>query len=61
MRTPTSFRLDPDVKAKVLNLLENPVNRRTRWGSLSDLVNYLLLQWVADQIKAREKGTASND
>lgn len=48
---PLTIRFDADVLRKVRELLRDPVRGKTRYASLSDLMNQLLLQWTADQIK----------
>ena len=48
-RYPTSIRIDPEIVKEVRRLQYDPVTRRTRHGSLSDLITKLLLDWIAEQ------------
>lgn len=51
----TCIALDPDVDAKLKVLLANPTNGRMRYGSLSAIINSLLLNWAIKELEARSK------
>lgn len=56
-------RIDQDTLLKTRELLTDPLTKKTRHGSISDLIDNLLLQWCAAQLKLRElkpKGKASD-
>ena len=50
--TAWSFRLPSDLCAKVDLLLLDPISGRVKYGSRTQLIETLLRQWLAAQIKA---------
>jgi hypothetical protein len=41
--------VDENLLLRIRKLKADPVRKRTRYGSMSDLLNTLLLQWVMEQ------------
>jgi len=56
------INLDADLDAKLRVLLADPVTKRAKYGSISALVNSLLLQWAVKEFEARsKKGKTPNE
>jgi len=53
-RTPITVRIDTDTKRKVDALLRDPIRGRTRYSSLSNLIDRLLLDFVLQETIARK-------
>jgi hypothetical protein len=46
---PVSFRLDKEIIERVRRLQHDPVRHKVRYGTLTELVERLFLEWIVKQ------------
>jgi hypothetical protein len=47
-------KLDPDLDVKLRAILASPLTGRIQYGSISALINHLLLDWVVKEMERRK-------
>lgn len=56
-----TFRIDKNVKVKIDLLLRHPTTGKIPHGAFANLVNHLLADWAARELRKRNRPTKGDD